>query len=195
LHKRMGQTLNCACLDNMSLLEEGADDKAAVERLETLKAGNKFKRSAYMGLSSQDLFVCLSDDTSAIQWKTENSWIKVENGEIDLTSQVKTVKLSGESGFQFIALDGTVLFELKAEEAPVRDQWVVALNELLQGWAQKPESKPKSSVTAQGTSNKTEYFKKRAEEIQAREKANSERKAKYASAGMKHTAQAMANRA
>lgn len=180
----------------MALLEEDKNEKAVNERIETLKAGNKFKRSAYLGLTSQDLFVCLSSDTSAIQWKTENTWTNGEHGEIDLTAQVKKVKLKGESGFQFIALDDAVTFELKAEDASIRDQWVVALNELLQSWVEHPDTKPKSSISVNGTSNKAEYFRKREAEIQAREKVNNERKAKYvASGGMKHVAQAMANRA
>lgn len=178
----------------MSLLEDGGSEKASNERVQILKTGNKFKRSAYLGLTSQDLIVNLSDDTSAIQWKTENTWTKAEHGEIDLTSQVKSVKLFGESGFQFIGLDDSVVFDLKAEESTVRDQWVLALGELLQIWIDNPAIKPKSSISVDGTSNKAEYFKRREAEIKAREKVNAERKTKYAAGGMKYTAEAMANR-
>jgi hypothetical protein len=190
----MGQTISCACFEHMSLLEDGGSEKASNERLQILKTGNKFKRSAYLGLTSQDLIINLSDDTSAIQWKTENTWTKAEHGEIDLTSQVKSVKLFGDNGFQFIALDDTVIFDLKAEESSVRDQWVLALNELLHSWIDHPETKPKSSISVDGTSNKAEYFKRREAEIKAREKANAERKTKYSAGGMKYTAEAMANR-
>lgn len=87
------------------------------------------------------------------------------------------------------------MLEIQAQDPQIRDQWVLALNELLQGWADHPERKPKPSVSAEGTSNKTEYFKKRQDEIAAREKEASERKQKYAAGGMKYTAIAMANRA
>ena len=68
--------------------------------------GNKFTRHAYLGLTKQDLYVKLSDDTTAIQWKTENTWTKTENGEVDLTSQVKKLRLSPDHGLQIIGLDG-----------------------------------------------------------------------------------------
>ena len=171
------------------------DDNANKERLEKLKKGDKFVRNAYLGLTQQELVVKLSDNISAIQWKTENTWTKTENGEIDLTSQVKKIKSSGETGLHFIGLDSSVLFEIKAEEAATRDLWVVCLTELLHSWADHPELRPKSTVSAEGTSNKAEYFKNREAEILAREKVNAERKAKYAAGGMQHTAAAMAYRA
>lgn len=189
----MGQALSCACLEHMPM-ESIHDENANKERLEILKKGNKFVRNAYLGLTQQDLFVNLSDDTSAIQWKTENTWTKSENGEIDLTSQVKKFKSSGETGLQFIGIDNNVLLEIKAEETSIRDQWQVCLSELLHSWADHPETRPKSSVSASGSSNKAEYFKNREQELQAREKINAERKAKYAAGGMKYTAAAMANR-
>lgn len=187
----MGQQA-CACFEQ-TLLED-ADEKAVEERLKVLMTGDRFKRSAYLGLTQQDLYVNLSPDMAAIQWKTEKTWTKPEHGEIDLTAQVKRVKSSGETGLQFFGLDESVIFEIKTEDAAVRDKWVVALNELLQSWIDEPSKKPRSSISAAGTSNKAEYFKRREEEIQAREKVNAERKAKYAANGMKYTAQVMADR-
>lgn len=175
-------------------MESTHDASINNERLEVLKKGNKFVRNAYLGLTQQDLFVRLSDNTSAIQWKTENTWTKGEHGEIDLTSQVKKLKSSGETGLQIIGLDNTVLIEIKAEEPAIRDQWMVCLTELLHSWADHPDLRPKSTVTAEGASNKDEYFKSREQELLAREKASAERKAKYAAGGMKYTAAAMANR-
>lgn len=175
-------------------MESVHEDNATKERQEALKKGNKFVRNAYLGLTQQELFVRLSDDMSALQWKTENTWTKSENGEIDLTSQVKKFKSSGETGLQIIGLDGSVMMEIKAEETAIRDQWQVCLTELLHTWADHPELKPKSTVSAAGTSNKAQYFKSREQEMQAREKANAERKAKYAADGMKFTAAVMANR-
>uniref|UniRef100_A0A7S3M205 PH domain-containing protein n=1 Tax=Spumella elongata TaxID=89044 RepID=A0A7S3M205_9STRA len=190
----MGQALSCACLEHMPM-ESTHDTNINNERLEVLKKGNKFMRNAYLGLTQQELFVNLSENTSAIQWKTENTWTTAEKGEIDLTSQVKKFKSTGDTGIQVIGLDNNVLLEIKAEETSIRDQWMVCLTELLHSWADHPESRPKSTVTAEGTTNKAEYFKNREQEILAREKASAERKAKYAAGGMKYTAAAMANRA
>lgn len=115
------------------------------------------------------------------------------SGEIDLTSQVKRLKVSAEHGMQLIGLDDSILIDIKAEDDQVRDQWMVTLNEMLSYWAEHPEKKPKSSASAEGSSNKAAYFKQREAEISAREKANEDRKAKYAAGGMKYTALAMAN--
>lgn len=191
----MGQALNCACLDNMNLLEADPAkqvDNASLERLKVLQAGSKFKRNAMLGLTMQEVFLNLTEDASTVKWKTEKSWTsKEEMGEIDMTAHVKILKLAGETGFQFIGMDDKVLFEAKADEASVRDQWVVALNDLLQHWKDHPASKPKSSITAAGTTNKAEYFKRRESDIKAREAAAAEKKSKYASVGMKYTAEAM----
>jgi hypothetical protein len=190
----MGQTIPCACFEHVNLADLDGEDKAVNERLKMLKDGGKFSRKAYLGLTSQDVLLNLSEDNSAIKWKTENTWTNAENGEIDLTSQVKKVKTIGESGMQYIGLDDKVIFEVKHEDPAVRDKWIIALNELLQSWIDNPESKPKSSVSAGGSSNKSDYFRRREDEIKAREKANNEKKAKYASGGMAFTAQIMAER-
>lgn len=195
---RMGQSVPCACFEHMQLLEtEDTDAATAVNaRLKELITGAKFTRKAYLGLSQQDLFVNLSEDLSAIQWRTENTWTTSEKGELDLTSQVKKLKTSGDTAIQFLGLDGeTVMLEIKSEDTALRDKWVVVLNELLQSWVDNPASKPRSAVTATGSTNKNEYFKRREEEIKAREKVNAERKAKYAAGGMNFTAQIMADRA
>lgn len=47
-------------------------------------AGSKFSRTAYLGLTKQELLVRLSDDCSALQWKTENTWTKSENGNVSI---------------------------------------------------------------------------------------------------------------
>ncbi len=88
---------------------------------------------------------------------------------------------------------------------------------MIQDWAAHPEKKPRSNLTAAGenyyipnlklsiyvlrlllllllgTSNKTEYFAMRQEEIAQREKLAAEKKQKYLTGGMKYTAIAMAN--
>lgn len=190
----MGQSMPCACFENLNLTDQETDEKVINERLKMLKDGAKFTRKAYLGLTSQEVFVALSDDKSGLKWKTENAWTGGEHGEIDLTSEVKKIKTHGENGLQVVGLDDKVIFDIKSEDSSERDKWVIALNELLQSWVDYPDTKPKSSVSASGQSNKSEYFKRREEEIKAREKINSERKAKYSSGGMNFTAQVMADR-
>lgn len=190
----MGQSMPCACFENLNLTDQETDEKVINERLKMLKDGAKFTRKAYLGLTSQEVFVALSDDKSGLKWKAENAWTGGEHGEIDLTSEVKKIKTHGENGLQVVGLDDKVIFDIKSEDSSERDKWVIALNELLQSWVDYPDTKPKSSVSASGQSNKSEYFKRREEEIKAREKINSERKAKYSSGGMNFTAQVMADR-
>lgn len=177
---------------------------AAQERLALLKKGENFHKGALLGLASEEIFVSLSEDTSTIEWKvvTKDNWMtavgavdKNKHGQIDLTSAVKNLKIQGENSLQFIGMDGKLIIEIKAKDAAVRDQWMVAINELLQSWVDKPDNKPKSAVSAAGTSDKAKYFKQREEEIEARQKASAERKAKYSTGGMKYTAQIIANRA
>lgn len=189
----MGNTFSCDCLEEM-VPEALTEDSAMKERLEVLKKGDKFTRSAYLGLSSQEITVQLSDDLATIKWKSESSWGSSSFGEIDLTSQVKKLKIHGDTGLQFISPDDSTVFDIKAADAATRDKWMVGLNELLQSWEEDPRSKPKANISAAGTSDKTEYFKQREEEIKAREKANAERKAKYSAGGMKMTAEILASK-
>jgi hypothetical protein len=176
-----------------SCLEEIREDQFIKERLDMLQKGDKFMRSIYLGLSSQELFVQLSDDLSKITWRV-NSKSKDEHGEIDLTTQIKIVKASGHQGLHFTNADGKVILDIQADETSKRDKWMVALNELLQRWENDPKSKPKSSLSAAGTSNKNEYFKLREDEIIQREKEAIQKKMKYNTAGMKYTAQIMSSR-
>lgn len=188
----MGQADSCACLERAM---NGGEDKEAQERVQMLQRGEKFMRSAFLGISQRELYLTLSDDKGILRWKSnKTTWAAEEKGEIDLTTNVKTVKLVGASGMQIVGMDDKSIFDITAEDPKVRDQWVIALNELLQKWAANPESKPKANLTAAGTSNKAEYFKMREEEIKQREKLAKDMKQKYASGGMKYTALAMANR-
>jgi hypothetical protein len=196
----MGQGESCA-LDCLSPVLDY--NPAAQERLAVLKEGDKFARAALLGLASEEIFVSLSEDSSTIEWKivAKESWMSAvgavdnkKHGQIDLTSAVKNLKINGENGLQFIGMDGKLIIEIKAKDAAVRDQWMVAINELLQSWVDKPDKKPKSTVSAAGTSDKAKYFKQREEEIVARQKESAERKAKYSAGGMKYTAQIIANR-
>jgi hypothetical protein len=188
----MGNNVGCACIEQALT----GSDSAARVRIELLQKGNKFMRSALLGLTSKEMFVKLSDDTSFLEWKSSGgTFTAAEHGEVDLTI-IKCIKLSGAQGMQFIGADDEkVVFDIQAEDDKIRDQWVVNLNDLLQDWASNPSRKPKYNSRAAGTSNKNEYFKRRQEEIEAKERENAEKKKKYATGGMKYTAQAMMNRA
>lgn len=160
-------------------------------RLALQGRGNNFLRPALLGLSSQELNVCLSEDCAKIKWKAvAKNFItgQEEFGEI-LLENVKTCKMHGQQGFQLVSKDakGSVLFEVQAEDAPTRDRWVLVVNEVLADGA------PKAELTAAGTSNKDAYFKMRQQEIENREKEAKVRREKYAGAGMKYTALAMMN--
>lgn len=98
----------------------------------------------------------------------------------------------------FIGLVGTErdksIFEAQAEDTAIRDQWLIAINEILQNWAQNPDKKPQYTDSASKTSDKANYFKKREEELAERIRANEEKKKKYSAGGMQHVAMAMMNR-
>lgn len=190
LIENMGQEISCNCVTQAL----GIEDKEFRERIDMLIKGQKFMRSAFLGMSQREVFLNLTEDMSTMKWKANKTTFSSEEmDEIDLTS-VKMVKMSGSSSMQFIGEGEKSLFEVSSEDPNIRDQWVIALNEILQGWALKPETKPKCSKSAAGTTNKDAYFAKRQEEILEREAKAKEMKAKYASGGMKYTAIAMANR-
>lgn len=193
----MGQISSCNCFEGALPSGLGDDEvQARKSRLAVLQKGDKFLRSAWGGLSSTELFMDLSDDASLLRWKTVNTGIlsKEEHGQIDLTSEVKSVRMKGSQGMCFISENDKTIFEVQAEESKTRDAWVLAINDLLDSWEKDPESKPSSTASAAGTSNKQEYFRKREEEIKARQKQNEEKKKKYSAGGMKFVAQAMLSR-
>lgn len=169
------------------------EEKFSSEHVSILATGGKFLRSIYLGLSSQELWMRLSDDKSSMSWRTVNSSTE-EYGEIDLVETVQKVRPTGQQGLQYVSADNKVVFEVQAEDTAKRDQWIVAMNELFAKWEDVPESKPKKNLSAAKTSNKVEYFKAREADIAQREKEAAEKKKKYAAGGMKYTALAMANR-
>ncbi len=190
----MGNNIPCTCMDHLADLS-AATNSVKNERIEMLKRGNTFSKKAFLGITTKVIDVKLVDSTAAVQWETTgSSWTSSsEKGEIDLTI-TKHVKLLGETSMQFIAANETILFEMRAENSSIRDEWVLAINDLLQSWESAPDSKPKSSISAAGTSDKAAYFRQREEDIAERQKAAALRKEKYIAGGMKHTAQIMANR-
>ena len=183
--------LDCfACFEKGFNLVEDDEAKAKLERSNKLMKGNKFLRTALLGLSKQELFLNLSEDKGSLHWKatTASMLMKIEYGAIVL-STISNVKMSGTSGMIFIDNDGKSVFEVMADDEKVRDQWVLALNEILDDFKAHPDQVPVVELTAKDTSNKQEYFKKKEEELKQKEKENAERKKKYSAGGMKYTAQ------
>lgn len=81
------------------------------------------------------------ENLASIQWKAaKTNFLSEEKGEIDLTT-IKTVKMNGSSGMQFIGdkfstggTDGSKSqLDISADDPKIRDSWVIALNEVLQG--------------------------------------------------------------
>lgn len=52
----MGQDVSCNCLAQTL----GMEDKEKTERLDMLKKGQKFMRSAFLGMTSREVFVTLT---------------------------------------------------------------------------------------------------------------------------------------
>jgi hypothetical protein len=181
----MGQQL-CACF------EDPEDAPEPEGKLTYLKVGGKFARSIYLGLSSQELHMQLTEDTGSVSWRVVGSSSE-EFGEIDLTL-IKTLRSKGKQGLEFVNNESKVIFEVQADDTAQRDQWIVGINELLAFWAESPAKKPSVATSAKGTSNKAEYFKQKEAELKAKEADAAERKKKYGNVGMKYTAIAMASR-
>ena len=53
-------------------------------------------------------------------------------GRVALTI-VKAVKPVGNQGMQFVSKD-KVLLEINAEDSTARDQWIIAISDILMGW-------------------------------------------------------------
>lgn len=180
----------CSCLEALE-----SDARAEQMRLDALHAGAKFMRNdTYLGLTSKELWVRLSNEKDSLAWRTTGagSWTAAEFGEIDLTVEVGMVKSHGLQGIQFFDKSNKVIFDIQAEDTVVRDMWVIALSELMQGWVLHPETKPQT-VSAAGKSareaemdshfkaREAEFLKNREAKLAAREAAAAARKAKYQS--------------
>lgn len=179
---------------------EGLEGLAAIQEesriaqlVSKLQAGAAFSRPMMLGLAAQEVFVRMSEDTSHLTWKTTKSWTGEEKGQVDLTDDSVVIKSNGTQGIQFIGAANKPLLEINAETQAVRDDWIVSLNELRMKWKQDRQ-KPVSSVSAGGHSNKSEYYARRQEEIEARKREGEERKKKYSAGGMRVTAEIMASR-
>jgi hypothetical protein len=62
---------DCSCIEGVyKSLGTDSDAKAVQDRVDFLQRGSKFARKTLLGLTSQEMFLKLSDDTSAVEWKT-----------------------------------------------------------------------------------------------------------------------------
>lgn len=69
--ENMFAMFDCTCIEQAyKHLASDTDAKATKDRIELLQRGAKFAKKALLGLTSQEMFMKLSDDTSAIQWRT-----------------------------------------------------------------------------------------------------------------------------
>lgn len=95
----------CACFELIN--------DSTPEQLSLLHQGGKFARSLYLGFSSQELQIELSQDNSTIRWKTINT-SSTEFGEIDFSGNIKSVKSTGQqvSNFLFSYLFSLFFFTL-----------------------------------------------------------------------------------
>lgn len=190
----MGNTFDCNCfnegLEGLASLQEESHISQIMNKLQT---GATFTRPMMLGLASQEVFVRLSDDTAHLAWRTTKAWTGEEKGQVDLTDESVTIKSTGTQGIQFVGIENKVLLEINAESQATRDDWIVSLNELRMKW-KKDNRKPISSVSAEGHSNKSEYYARRQEEIEARRRESEQRKSKYSAGGMRVTAEIMASR-
>ena len=190
----MGNVLDCNCfaegLEGLASIQEDSRIAQVVSKLQT---GASFSRPMMLGLAAQEVFVRLSEDTSHLTWKTTKSWTGEEKGQVDLTDDSLVIRSSTTQGIQFVGLANKVVLEINGESQAIRDDWIVSLNELRMKW-KKGKQKPVSSVSAEGHSNKSEYYARRQEEIETRKREGEERKKKYSAGGMRVTAEIMASR-
>ena len=183
------------CLAPVMQLVDGGDTEsteAAEARLAFLIEGDEFTQKVMAGLSSTKVRVNLSSDHASLDWRIEKSMLSAESyGSVDLTTCSK-VSVDGQKAFRILGADSKEeLFFAISDTTEKRDRWVIALNELLDKWKTRPESKPKANQSAAKTSDKAKYFAQREMEIEARQAEAKAKREKYAGVGMKHTAAAM----
>lgn len=176
----------------MNLVDGGEAAEAEQNRLAFLVEGATFSQKVMAGLGSSKVQVNLSEDHSSLDWRIEKTMLMAESyGSVDLTS-VSKVSVDGQKGFRIFGSDQKEeLFSAISESTEIRDRWVIALNELLDRWKSKPETKPKRVLSAAKTSDKAEYFARREKEMEQRKLDAQKKREKYAGVGMKHTAAAM----
>ena len=208
----MGQELSCECITQFfqttALSLQLTDYQSTVPNIDLLHKETKFSRKAYLGLTKEDIYVKLSNDTSTLSWRVprgsdslSGAWANISGsnpddfGEISLIDNIATIRSIGNDSLAIVDFSNKVVFEISTDDVELRDKWVSILSELLQSWVSNPSNKPKISlISAAGSSDKTAYFAMREQQLIDKKKIADERKKKYTSGGMKYTAIAMMNR-
>lgn len=119
--------LFCSCL------EDSSAGTVSSEQLNILHQGDVFVQSVYLGLSSKELTMKLNENNSIVSWAAKDKPSE-DFGEIDFATNVSRVKSSGQQGLQFMSKEGKNIFEVSAKDTATRDQWIVAMNEILSNW-------------------------------------------------------------
>lgn len=119
--------LFCACF------EDGSAGTVTTEQLSILHKGDNFMQSVYLGLSSKELIMKLNESNSVISWVNKDKPTE-DFGEIDFATNISRVKSSGQQALQYMSKEGKNIFEVSAKDTATRDQWIVALNEILSNW-------------------------------------------------------------
>lgn len=122
--------LFCQCF------EDGSAGTVTSEQLSILHQGDVFVQSVYLGLSSKELIMKLSESNAVISWVSKDK-PSDDFGEIDFATNVSRVKPTGQQGLQYMSKENKNIFEVSAKNTATRDQWIVALNEILSNWEGK----------------------------------------------------------
>jgi cell division inhibitor SulA len=114
----MGSEISCECLTEAFSSATGgltslASQQIQASKLEQLKRETKFNKKVLMGMTTQDIFLRLSEDTSTIVWRcpptsVSSTWAAVSGasaeqfGELSLVENVATVRSVAPNGFAVV---------------------------------------------------------------------------------------------
>ncbi|CAM9418557.1 unnamed protein product [Scytosiphon promiscuus] len=145
-----------------------------------------------VSLGSEPAMVQLSEDQSAITWRSADA---PTFGNVKVTI-LQNVKPTGATGLALLGKGNSKELELEAADAATRDVWVIALQEVVQRSKDsgKHEEAEREAQAQESSNNKAEYWATRRKELRDVEAAAAEKRKKYAGAGMQFTAQALANK-
>jgi hypothetical protein len=184
----------CPCLEGFLGYASDRESVATTAKYAFMIRGSGFLKPQFMGLSTVEVKLTLSENLSTLRWVTgaATSWGSGERGAIDIAT-LGVVKAEGKQGLLLIGKDKVELLNVVAETTDTRDRWVERLIELQAASVMNPMP-VKVRIGAGDTSDKAAYFAKRESEICERERLRDEKRKKYAAGGMKYTAIAMASR-
>lgn len=182
------------------VIPEVAAELEFQEGLKVVADGATFTRTTKFMLmtKTEEVFVQViqfSETVFSIKWRTSDG---KKEGDIKF-GDIKEIMKHADDGvkWKIIGSSGDTLLDVAGKDEMNRDAWVEGLNKVLQRVRNSPEAmeqdaQPKSMVEqVKEKAAKQEYWIKRNMELQAKERAQAEKKKKFAGAGMKYTALAM----